>query len=561
MALIDSANRTRVLIDHLTRLDDEISAENKRIFVRGARQIAPNVTGIVLAEPEGLGSALSHIDPEFSSGPEISWRLNEEKSYPTDLLLQVNGTVVADRARVLKILDLLMDSDDFPTALVGDILPGVSLEQTLDRLGWRPVATLTADEQAHDQMAIHDERSSQRYGPIRESVVSALPAILSLAEIESPEPHFGSLADLLEKRAALTSELKMESDLGFVRSILSRFPAAASFVSGSIPGEEVVVSVVDAQGDTLYSIEEDDEEDPSWPSLADGSRPSGEPVALDPELLHPWSGQAVSDGVLVSVAQTLAELHHVVGIVDEFVERGLLSSSWLSVEAKWDLRAGRHLAGDPGQWIETDVTTFMSLADGALERALLVVLCEAAAVVYQPSHRLMTGERFAQRVPSGHKGTRAIDLVIADTQDDQTTWEPIAAIEIKFGAKVNGHEEYCTTNPEHPNTYSNQIICYPKGCAHHALRADRVSFLWISPGDFRSVANANFAINERDLAENPQLFELAFKEQAEASRLWRVTSWAHVIEAVKEELAPFGPQIVAAVDRAFTTESEPRGTS
>jgi hypothetical protein len=561
MTLTDSASRTRELIEHIVGLDDAISVENQKAFIRRARQIAPGVAGIILAEPDGLESALESIDPEFSSGPEISWRLNERQPSATGLLLRDDATVVADGALVQTILDLLLDPDDFPTDRVGEILPGVSLRETLDRLGWRPFATLSAEELAHDQIAIDDERSDQRYGPIRESVISDLPAILSLKEIESDEPHFDPLAELLEKRATLAAELKMESDLGFVRTVLRRFPAAASIVSGMVFGEEVVVSVLDAQGDTLYSIKEDEEDDPSWPSLADGSRPSGEPVTLDPDLFHPWTGQTISDGVRVSVPRILAAEHHAVGIVDEFVERGLLSSSWLLVEPKWKRRANRHLAGEPGQWVETDVNNFMSLAAGALERALLVVLCSAAGVGYQPTYRLMSGRMFADRVPSGRKGNRAIDLVIADTQDDQTTWEPIVAIEIKFQAKVNGHETYCTNNPDHTNIYSNQIICYPKGCVHRALRADRVRFLWISPGEHNSVANAYFAIDERDLTKNPELFGAAFKEQEEASKLWHVASWAHVIKSVTEELAPYGPRIVTAVERAFTTEPEPRDMS
>jgi hypothetical protein len=491
----------------------------------------------------------------------ISWRLNEKQPSATDLLLRDDGTVVADSALVQALLDLLLDRDDFPTDRVGEILPGVSLSETLDRLGWRPFATLTAEEIAHDQVAVEDERSDQRYGPIRESVISDLPASLSLKEIKSDEPHFDPLAELLEKRAALAAELKMESDLGFVRTVLGRFPAAASFVSGIVFGEEAVVSVLDAQGDTLYSIEEDEQEDPSWPSLADGSRPSGEPVALNSNLFHPWTGQTISDGLRVSVPQIFAAKYHALGIVDEFVERGLLSSSWLLVEPKWKPRANRHLAGEAGQWIETDVNNFMSLATGALERALLAVLCGAAGVGYQPTYRLMSGRMFADRVPSGRKGNRAIDLVIADTQDGQTTWEPIVAIEIKFQAKVNGHETYCTNNPDHTNIYSNQIICYPKGCVHRALRADSVAFLWISPGGHSSVANAYFAIDERDLVKDPELFRAAFQAQKEASKLWKVTSWAHVIESVTEELAPYGPRIVTAVERAFTTEPTPSNMS
>lgn len=552
----NNASRTSELSDRIESLDEKISAENERIFVRSAREIAPGVAGIILAEPEGLERALESIDPGFSSGAEIAWRLCEERSYTTNLLLHDDGSVIADEARAAEILELLHDPDDFPVALISDILPGIALEQVLDRIGWRPHATQSEDDSAHDQTAIDDERSGQQYGPIREYVISELPAVLSLMEMESTEPESDSLTRLLDERAALAQELKMESDVGFVLKFLEHFPAGESFVSGVIPGQEVIINVVDAQGNKLYSIN-DETEEPFLSCLADGSRPTGEPVALDPELFHPWTGELVRDGVRVSVSGILERQER--GIVDELADRGLLSTPWLSQEPAWRVKAARHLAGDPGRWTEPDVSKFMSLADGDLERALLKGLCAAAGVKFQPTYRLMSGERFAGFVPSEREGTRAIDLVIADSRDDQVTWAPVVAIEIKFDAKVNGDEGYCHS-PEHENVYSNQIICYPRGCVHHALRADKVPFLWVGPGNYGSVMNANAAINQRDLHRRPELFGVAFREQEDASKHWRVASWAEVMEPVMDELAPYGPRILKAVERAFTTESMPRVT-
>lgn len=259
--------------------------------------------------------------------------------------------------------------------------------------------------------------------------------------------------------------------------------------------------------------------------------------------------------------------------VEELVAEGLVSEHWVPGPATtWRRRAGLHLAGKPGPWHEADVTRFLGVSHGELERAVIAFLCSVAGVEPKRTMQVMTGTKFrslSRQGPESIRDRRMIDLVVTERPDlEGSAGTPRIAVEAKFDAEVNGGQRYCS-NPSHiprsgipgeaePGTYASQLVCYPKGCTHDLLCAgNSVAFIWLGP---------TAASNVLDVADtytadvNPRRWNLNgyIADCAEWAPHWRVATWNDLNAAVREHLADKGEPVLLAVARALTRESARR---
>ncbi|WIB65662.1 hypothetical protein [Curtobacterium sp. MCBD17_040] len=215
----------------------------------------------------------------------------------------------------------------------------------------------------------------------------------------------------------------------------------------------------------------------------------------------------------------------------------MLYKPWVLALPLFRRRAEARLGGTVAKWLEADVTRLLSMLDGAAQEAVIRVFCDAAGVAYRPELRLIEGSDFRRASNVGQSERRNIDLVVIDD-----VGEPVIAIEAKFYAPCNGRIGYCW-NPEH--AYSNQVVCYVRGCTHPRLVAEAngtgVKFLWLSLDDQvgAPLTRVRGAITERDAVRYPDktnMFEKALENQRGAMPLWRTVSWRSLYEALKAAL-------------------------
>lgn len=151
---------------------------------------------------------------------------------------------------------------------------------------------------------------------------------------------------------------------------------------------------------------------------------------------------------------------------------------------------------------EQDFTALLSALDGRAEELLVDFFLRAAAVERREDvrHRLV---RFADlgRAVMSSTGL-APDLFVATRSIDGTAWIPRVAIEVKFGAAVNGRWDYCPTG-EHDG-YSDQIVCYRAGCWVAPELREAISYVWLQAGGrpraFGPAGIARFGLDEQDAA-------------------------------------------------------------
>ena len=191
---------------------------------------------------------------------------------------------------------------------------------------------------------------------------------------------------------------------------------------------------------------------------------------------------------------------------------------------------------------EAEVTTFLTMSDGLFERAVIGMLCDAAGIQDRTSLRLLSGTEF--RLDSEITDRRSIDMVIASRiQEGQASrgslaWHPIAGVEAKYDAWVNGAHGYCN---QFPDTYSNQAICYLHGCIDERLDiAKGVKFIWLSnapkhpeygPWDRKGIHEGDFGVAG---------LEEAYAKQAEAKDKWTAVTWEGLGDAVLTALSAEG---------------------
>lgn len=191
---------------------------------------------------------------------------------------------------------------------------------------------------------------------------------------------------------------------------------------------------------------------------------------------------------------------------------------------------------------EPQSTTFLTMFDGPLEKAVIEVLCRRAGVVYTADLRLLSGKDF--RWDSAAKDRRTIDFVVARwvgegaPQKGSQGWELVIAVEAKYGAAVNGGHGYCK---KHPRRYSNQIICYLHGCVDGRLsRRKGVAFLWLgyAPKSPEAAPWERKAIHEGDFKWAG--LEKAFRRQERARKHWQGVTWAELGQAITAALESEG---------------------
>lgn len=224
--------------------------------------------------------------------------------------------------------------------------------------------------------------------------------------------------------------------------------------------------------------------------------------------------------------------------IESLIRKGLVHPETAAKHAAKLARFDIILGGE-GQAVESQSTTFMTMADGPLEKALIGAICDAAGVPDRDGIRLLSGTEF--RHDSDATDRRTIDMVCARRINDQSArgslaWQPVVATEAKYGAWVNGGHGYCAKFPE---AYSNQVICYLHGCIDARLD-ENVKFVWL--GNATAYPDlgpwGRKGIHEGDF-EYAGLEE-AFGRQLEAKDVWKSMTWPDLGRAIKEALEPLG---------------------
>jgi len=235
----------------------------------------------------------------------------------------------------------------------------------------------------------------------------------------------------------------------------------------------------------------------------------------------------------------------------ELMNLGLLHSEWFSYShttaqvARLDA-----VLGTPGAHSSERIATDLMTGFGnELEQVLVRKFCEAVEISPLDTYRLISGSQFnrntrTNRAPGWSSGSRSIDFVIVDNAggtgqlaEDSSGHTPVMAIEAKFDAYVNGKIGYCTIH----EGYSNQVICYPRGCMNSELVAPRVKFLWLGlplKSDTKGPMWAARAITEADLQrstysdEFKALATIGLGEQRASEASWAELGWPTIWNGV-----------------------------
>ena len=177
--------------------------------------------------------------------------------------------------------------------------------------------------------------------------------------------------------------------------------------------------------------------------------------------------------------------------------------------------------------------------------------------------RLITGRELYMASNGRKLGRRNIDLAIARWEGD--VWTPLACIEAKFNAEING--TWKCTNPAHEGKYTNQIICYPMGCGHEDLQhrendADASPpFIWLWDLGGESLVNVKGEVRPEDehIPKYNRAWAEAWALQEQYRKVWKVATWTKLRASVQAELEDRHEQrIIDAAVRALTPRTMPR---
>lgn len=246
--------------------------------------------------------------------------------------------------------------------------------------------------------------------------------------------------------------------------------------------------------------------------------------------------------------------------IEHLIKKGYLHAAAAQKHSgSWE-RFDEILAGQNGQAVESQVTTFITMFGGRLEQAAIAYLCAAAELDLTPDElaklQLISGGEF--RADAESATLRTIDIMVVGRNDHlpadtgRLHFRPLVGVEGKYGAWVNGGNGFCahpahqTPGPDGRLPYSNQAICYPHGCIDERLDAEKgVKFVWLSEGrpDPDGVGPwGRKGLHPGD-AGKIHGFEEAFKLQKEAMDIWKPATWAGLAEAVRAEIG--GPEAEA----------------
>lgn len=201
--------------------------------------------------------------------------------------------------------------------------------------------------------------------------------------------------------------------------------------------------------------------------------------------------------------------------------------------------------------IEPDFSSLGAVCSMPLEQVIFDALGLAGGTT-GGSFRLMSGNAWAKARREATSGVewftpghhRVPDWVVADSVDD---WLPLAFVENKGGAAVNGGWGYCGAHAG--DWYSNQVICYPHGCWwSEPSTITNAEMIW------HGVLSGSDGLGGKGLT--PRDGQL-FRAQARALELWTKRSIIETVSAIGSVPAgkTIGPLFSAWVDKVRGRQS------
>lgn len=199
-------------------------------------------------------------------------------------------------------------------------------------------------------------------------------------------------------------------------------------------------------------------------------------------------------------------------------------------QVRHDRIAGQNL------W-EIDFTWILAWSNERLEQAMIQVLRGHGLAIPDDARLIAANWLFRTR-----RDRRCPDLAVATWDTATGRWHPLAVIEIKCFAWVNGGWGYC---PLQPNAYSSQVMCYQHEC-------------WVPTGlemEYRGIprvwlthhSNAQDPLHGRGLTARgvkriPEL-KGAFELQQKALSDWIFLDWQDIEQTCSGPLERFGELI------------------
>ena len=260
--------------------------------------------------------------------------------------------------------------------------------------------------------------------------------------------------------------------------------------------------------------------------------------------------------------------------ISSLTDNGLIQNSWrgswLTVKQEEALRgilSGKPMPGQSRHATEPIATKFLTMTSGVLEQTVIRVFCAAAKVEPKTSYRLISGAEFSKYYHLKKSGQQ-IDLVVVDRElwanggprASAIEGATILAIEAKFAADVAKID-----NCQRHEGYSNQIVCYPAGCANEALVHPAVKFVWLGLSKKSepswpptSAVTESWIKRQKDKGVCPQTLDeyrrtLANQQGVTEQGVWSLAVWDDLYRAVELSLVDEGldREVTAAVLRAM----------
>jgi len=266
--------------------------------------------------------------------------------------------------------------------------------------------------------------------------------------------------------------------------------------------------------------------------------------------------------------------------IASLTDNGLIQDSWrdswLTVKQEESLRgilSGMPMPGQPRHATEPLATKFLPMTSGVLEQTVISVFCAAAKVEPKTSYRLISGAEFSKYYHRKRSGQQ-IDMVVVDralwangdSESPAIEGATILAIEAKFAADV-AKIDNCLRH----EGYSNQIVCYPAGCANDALVHPVVKFVWLGLSKKSepswpptSAVTESWIQRQKDKGVSQQTLDeyrrtLGNQQGVTEQGVWNLAVWDDLYRAVELNLVDEGidREIIAAVLRAMGCRVEP----
>ena len=180
---------------------------------------------------------------------------------------------------------------------------------------------------------------------------------------------------------------------------------------------------------------------------------------------------------------------------------------------------------------EIDFTWILAWSNEKLERAVMRVLGEHGLDVPDDARLIAAHWLFPTR-----RDRRCPDLAVATRDTKADRWLPLALIEIKCFAWVNGSLGYC---PQLPDNYSSQVTCYLHECWVPQDSVDKVrglSRVWLTYDSKALDPLHGRGLTTRDVEHYPKL-ELDFERERAALPSWTILDWKDIAQGCQGDFA------------------------